>query len=31
MLLFDTPSAEGVQIAPAIGTHSTGIVLGGTF
>ncbi|MEO7091856.1 MAG: PEGA domain-containing protein [Polyangiales bacterium] len=31
MFLFDTPSAEGVQVAPAIGNHSTGIVLGGTF
>jgi hypothetical protein len=28
---FDTPSAEGAQIAPAIGNHSSGIVLSGTF
>jgi hypothetical protein len=28
---LDTPSAEGAHIAPAIGNHSTGIVLGGTF
>ena len=31
MFLFDTPSAEGVQIAPVIDNHSSGIVLGGTF
>ncbi len=31
MWAFDTPSAEGAQIAPAIGNHSTGIVLSGTF
>ncbi len=31
MFVFDTPSAEGIQIAPTIGNHSTGIVLGGTF
>ncbi len=31
MFVFDTPSAEGVQLAPAIGSGSTGIVLGGTF
>ncbi|CAN5917588.1 hypothetical protein BH11MYX3_BH11MYX3_34310 [soil metagenome] len=31
MFVFDTPSAEGVKIAPSIGNHSTGIVLGGTF
>jgi hypothetical protein len=31
MFLFDTPSAEGVQIAPVINNHSSGIVLGGTF
>jgi hypothetical protein len=31
LYLFDSPSAEGVQVAPAIGNHSTGVVLGGTF
>ena len=31
MFLFDSPSAEGVQLAPTIGNHSSGIVLGGTF
>lgn len=31
MWAFDTPTTEGVQLAPAIGNHSTGLVLGGTF
>lgn len=31
LLLFDSPSAEGVQVTPAIGNHSGGVVLGGTF
>jgi hypothetical protein len=31
MFLFDTPSAEGVQISPVIGNQSSGVVLGGTF
>ncbi len=30
MFLFDTPSAEGVQVAPAIGNQTTGIVVSGT-
>lgn len=31
LLLFDSPSAEGVQVTPAIGNHSGGVVLGGSF
>ena len=31
LLLFDSPSAEGVRVAPAIGNQSGGVALGGMF
>lgn len=31
LYLFDTPSAEGIRVAPVVGTTSTGISLGGEF
>ncbi|MBL9019041.1 MAG: PEGA domain-containing protein [Myxococcales bacterium] len=31
LLVFDSPSAEGVQVAPSIGNQSGGVVVGGVF